>query len=174
VKKKKTKNNKNQAMSNGKKGFTLIEVVLVLVLVGGVFLAIYGIFSKTIANDDESFHEVVGSNLAQEGVELMRNQRDENILNDDDFYDGVDGNAQSGNICTDGDSYVSLSSCSGAFPTATPYERTCSVNNTIGGIVSGDGEDAIAVSCVVEWTGIAGIDRKARAMAILTNWQELP
>ena len=165
VKINKKNNNKNQ-------GFTLIEVALVLVLVGGAFLGIYGIFGKTIANDDESFHEVTASNLAQEGVELMRNQRDVDFLNGDSFGDGVSSDASFYGICIKPTSGF-YGECDIFFTKATPYERQCSVYYTPTGINTGDNEDAIAVSCVVKWTGIAGIERKARAMAILTNWQEL-
>lgn len=144
-------------------GFTLIEVALVLVLVSGVFLALYGIFGKTIANDDESFHEVVASNLAQEGVEEIRNQRDNNFLNEVNFDEGI--SSSENDICVDPTSN-SYGICDGGnFLKSTPYKRNCDIEEVLS-------DEAIAVSCVVKWTGIAGIERKARAMAILTNWQK--
>ncbi len=61
-------------------GFTLIEIVLVLFLVSLVFLAIYGLFVNTLKHDTESRYEIIAANLAQEGIEIVRNIRDENIM----------------------------------------------------------------------------------------------
>ena len=157
-----------------------MEVTLVLVLVAGTFLAIYAIFGKTIANDSESSNEVIASNLAQEGVEIVRNIRDRNVLDPSiiDMGRGITDNcypyanysagtfscsAGTNKVSKNGNIYQNSSSGD-----ETIFSRTCSIGSVDG---STPRTDAFAVSCVVSWKGISGIPRKARAMEILTNWQ---
>lgn len=70
----------NQKKIQNESGFTLIEVVLVLFLVSMVFLTVYVLFVSTIKHDTESRYEIIASNLAQEGIEIVRNMRDENVM----------------------------------------------------------------------------------------------
>jgi Tfp pilus assembly protein PilV len=177
----------NEFCNSRKNGFTLVEVVLILVLVGGVFIAFYSIFGKTIIGDKESGYEIIASNLAQEGVEIVRNIRDENILKDIPINSGLgdspcypywDGSGSgfcsdsliySSNIEKIGKKYQNCSAAACSLGDETVYNRTCHIENLkVDAIESG--EKAFAVSCVVEWTGLSGIHRKARAMTILTNW----
>jgi len=189
---------KNKNIFDGKKnGFTLIEVVLVLVLVGGVFLALYGIFAKTIVNDKESEYEIIASGLAQEGVEIVRNKRDMNVLAGEPinyeleagvcypYFDtpGADP-SQDSPACVDGtirnEKIEQITdtrdrrNCrvSGCLPSKeTIYTRECFIEGLAPDGVTVDGAESFAVSCVVSWKGVSGIERKARAMAILTNWR---
>lgn len=182
---------KNKNIFDGEKnGFTLIEVVLVLVLVGGVFMALYGIFAKTVVNDEESSYEIVASSLAQEGIEIIRNRRDRNILEGSSINEGL---AEGG--CFPYWVPVGKPSCDGTrkaeverynpgsehmnclsggcdpLRKQTIYNRECYIGYLDPDGVGIDGAKSFAVSCVVSWTGISGIERKARAMAILTDWQ---
>lgn len=184
-------------------GFTLIEVVLVLLLVGGVFLALTSIFAKMITDDKESSYEIIASGLAQEGVEIIKNRRDWNFLNGKPINDGLLPNVEcypawepfgDANIasCTNnswnkrvgkrssGSRYINCHNdgCTGVYPggatdyVSTIYTRECNIQCLdIDGAGTNDCAKAFAVSCVVEWEGVSGITRKARAMAILTAWQ---
>lgn len=69
---------KNNWKRNG--GYTLVEVVVVTVIVSIVFTAIYALYGTTIKYDAESRYEMIAYNLAQEGVEMVHNLRDTNVL----------------------------------------------------------------------------------------------
>lgn len=186
VKKEQKKKKKIQAMPKGRQGFTLIEVVLVLVLVGGSFLALYGIFGKTVINDEESSYEMVASNLAQEGVEIVRNRRDRNALSGDPINNGLaEGSCfpfwvpNGTPVCNNtrraeverydpGSEHMNCpaAGCHVSNYKTTIYTRECFIEN-----IENNGEGSFAVSCVVKWEGISGIQRQTRAMAILTDWQ---
>ena len=170
-------------------GFTLIEILLVLVLAGGVFLALYSIFGKTISNDNESKNEVIASSLAQEGVEIIRNIRDENELNSGatSMADGLNVSpchpsadfSSADFSCNTRRDSVEKDGITGLYQNCPPlgctagnetgFSRICYIDDAS---VGGDSTEAFAVSCEVMWTSLSGIERKARAMNILTNWQE--
>lgn len=61
-------------------GFTLVEVVLVMTVTAIVFVAVYGLYAHTVKQDMETHYEIMASNLAQEGVEIVRNARDADQL----------------------------------------------------------------------------------------------
>ena len=68
---------------SGQQGQTLIETIaaifiLVTALTAGLALAIY-----VFANSDRAFNELVASNLASEGIDVVKNMRDTNWLESD-------------------------------------------------------------------------------------------
>ena len=73
-----------------KKSFTLLEVILAIFVLGvaasGAYTLIYRVlnFSSLLAP------KVAASYLAQEGLEIVRNIRDSNWLNDDNWVNGLD------------------------------------------------------------------------------------
>ncbi len=70
--KKKTKN---------KKGFSFLEVIISVFLIVIGIVAALSLFSKEIGRLIESRNQIIAGLLAQEGVELVRNLRDNNVLN---------------------------------------------------------------------------------------------
>jgi len=104
MKKKQTRKT-NKDKIKRREGFTLIEMVLVVGLTGLVFASTYSLFTTTIKQDTENRFELIAANLAQEGIEIIRNIRDENVMkttidkpnNNDDKKDigeglNIDGN----------------------------------------------------------------------------------
>jgi type IV pilus modification protein PilV len=70
------------------KGFTLIEVLAAMfILVMGV-LGVFGLISRTVTFNSSVNSQLVASYLAQEGLELVRNIRDANLLK---IHKGVGG-----------------------------------------------------------------------------------
>jgi len=168
--------------SGGETGFTLIEIVLAMTLVAMVFLAIYSIYAQTIKYDTESRYEIIAAGLAQEGVEMIRNIRDENVLNGYEINEGLSNGTvchpkvdSSGNVlCNKGGSaYVYLQGSEGyshyenddTSDIKTPFKRKCEIDRY-------DDNDAFTVTCTVEWNSFARSDlmRKVEAKSVLTDW----
>ena len=72
-----------------KKGFSLIEVMLATFLVSAGLTAVMALLSVGIKGTSDSKDQVVGSFLAQEGVELVRNIRDTNWLGGEESFMGL-------------------------------------------------------------------------------------
>ncbi|MFZ5982654.1 MAG: type IV pilus modification PilV family protein [Patescibacteria group bacterium] len=77
-----------------KKGFSLIEVMLATFLVTTGLVAVMALLSVGVRETSNSKEQLVASFLAQEGVELARNQRDTNWLSGAESFSGfaTDGN----------------------------------------------------------------------------------
>jgi len=81
-------------MKQNKKGFTLMEVmVAVSVIIIGLTAAL-GLIAFTISSGAQDKEKLIAINLAQEGIELVRNIRDNNwkrIADGEiiDWYDGI-------------------------------------------------------------------------------------
>ncbi len=85
---------------NNQSGFTLVELIIALsVFTVGIMAA----FSLSLANTNaaqENYFDILGANLAREGIELTRNIRDNNWLKIEANED-CDGNPVNGRqICT--------------------------------------------------------------------------
>lgn len=64
------------------RGFSLLETVIALgILVVGIGGAV-GLVAQSLASIEAIKNKVISANLAQEGIEVVRNLRDENWLND--------------------------------------------------------------------------------------------
>ena len=71
-------------------GFTLPEVMVAVFIILVGIIGISGIFPKIISLAGLSSLEFTASYLSQEGIELVRNLRDENLLNFQDWDYGLD------------------------------------------------------------------------------------
>lgn len=61
-------------------GYTLIEIVIVLMITSMVFVSIYALFAKSMKYDTEGRYEIVASELAQEGIEMVKNKKEKNEM----------------------------------------------------------------------------------------------
>jgi len=64
------------------KGFSLLEVIIALFVLSVGILGMLSLISNSISNSNGAKDMIVASQLAQEGVELVRNKRDSNALID--------------------------------------------------------------------------------------------
>lgn len=187
---------KNISKKTDPSGYTLIEVLLVMVLVGGVFLGLYGLFVANMKSVTESRYEIIASNLAQEGVEIIRNIRDENIMRSaaaeeetdrPDIDDGIDSPC-----FPDFDADSGASSCNGAGEEIkksrdgeiaiygydgedTAFTRRCEITDKQDGSAQdreGGHTESFTVECTVTWKSflIKGLDREVSAQAVMNNW----
>lgn len=88
------------------KGFTLIEVtVSVFILVLGT-LTIVGVMANSLKIINVASQTIIAANLTQEGIEVVRNIRDTNWIEEETYDTGI----TAGSYCVDYDSQI-LSSC---------------------------------------------------------------
>lgn len=68
------------AKNNNKKGFSLLELVLAMFVLTMGIVGVMVLISSTMRVSMDTRNSVIASGLAQEGVELVRNIRDNNML----------------------------------------------------------------------------------------------
>lgn len=161
-----------------KSGFTLIEILIVTVIAGMVFTTIYAFYASVVKYNVESRYEVIASNLAQEGMEIIRNRRDQNVLRGPsvNWRDGISDKVcyprmtATGPVCNGSSTqYISLSAGvygNGGLEGDTPFERQCILDTVAGNL---------EVECVVSWDSMAkgGSDsRSVTATSVLTDWYD--
>ncbi len=162
-------------------GYTLVEVILVITLTGITFVTLYALYASTVKRNVDNRYEVIASNLAQEGVEIVRNIRDENVMFPKPINDGISGtcfpyfekntpnpecdNTRIGDVELNDGVYRNCSLGGCVDPTRTVFERTCDI---------GGDDERMVVTCTVQWDSFANpaIRRKAEATVTLTDWQE--
>lgn len=165
------------------KGFSLVEIILVMFIIAFSFIGIYKVLSKTSQHEKEGRYSLIASNLAQEGIEIVRNKRDENALNDKEINDGLnnetcypywggegaecDSDAKKAEVGLDGDVYRNCDSedCDENWK-ETPFTRKCTI--------SGDTPTKwFTAECEVKWKSPSlGIDKNITVKSLLTDWQE--
>ncbi|HEB13543.1 MAG TPA: prepilin-type N-terminal cleavage/methylation domain-containing protein [candidate division CPR3 bacterium] len=151
-----------------KKGFTIIEVLVALVLLtvgaGGAF----ALLSRTISFTSTANGRLVATYLAQEGIEIVRNIRDTNWLQGEALNEGIaDGDwrvdyteAELDNPY-DGE-FLKLSG--GMYQYVLGDDTSLQRNITIGNIA-----DGITVDVEVSWT-TKGQAHSVESSTILYNW----
>lgn len=78
------------ATSNFKrKGFTLIELIIVVFVLAIGILGVYSVYSQIISYTTISLSRFTASYLAQEGIEIVRNIRDTNWLKGSSWDSGL-------------------------------------------------------------------------------------
>ncbi|TSC95583.1 MAG: hypothetical protein Athens101410_457 [Parcubacteria group bacterium Athens1014_10] len=73
-----------------KKAQTLIEVITVLGIITMALVAILSLGAASINFSGQSKEEVIASNLAREGIEILRSFRDDNWLINEDAFKNLD------------------------------------------------------------------------------------
>jgi prepilin-type N-terminal cleavage/methylation domain-containing protein len=72
--------NRKSKIQNFRQGFTLIEMLVVIFVLGVGLIGAMSFFSINLNNQFEAKNELIAANLAQEGADLVRNIRDYNQL----------------------------------------------------------------------------------------------
>jgi prepilin-type N-terminal cleavage/methylation domain-containing protein len=75
--------------NNKKKGFTLIEIMAALFVLGVGLIGIMGLIFRISASTSLVSSKLIAAYLSQEGIELVRNLRDENWLSGDPWDFGL-------------------------------------------------------------------------------------
>ncbi|MFA6193655.1 MAG: prepilin-type N-terminal cleavage/methylation domain-containing protein [Parcubacteria group bacterium] len=145
-------------VKNSRKGFTLIEMLVVVFVVGIGLIGALSFFNININNQNEVKNELIAAGLAQEGADLVRNIRDYNLLNSKAFDFNLDPASckaidfsslsshscvSNQNICTNAN--LQYCQCGGSCNASTNFIRKI----TVGGLVNG----SRTVTCTVTWNG---------------------
>ena len=152
------------------RGFTLIEVVVSMFVLTMGTLAIIGVISSSLGTIRTFKQSVVAANLAQEALEVVRNIRDSNWIEEEAYDAGL----SAGEYCVDYNS-ISLSLCASrrlywdgtkyshnTLGDATHFFRTVSISNQ----VDAEGIDYIQISVIVDWDS-----REVTAENHLYDWK---
>lgn len=160
-------------------GFTLIEALLAIFIFSMALVSLITITSRGITGTAQARDQAIAQFLAQEGIEVVRNIRDANIVQGQNWLTGIDICATQNNPCAlefDGTSYVlSQTSSTGlevqsnqyvpVSPTGAKFERLVYYNGTINA-------NEIEVHSVVRWqTGM--IPREIDLVTTLTAWSQI-
>lgn len=74
-------------------GFTLLETIVAVSILVTAIVGPFTLAQATIRAQQKSKNQLVAANLAQEGLELFRNYRANNILKNANLAGGITGNA---------------------------------------------------------------------------------
>lgn len=152
------------------KSFTLIEtLVAIFVLTSGI-LGVLALVSKTISGVAYSRQKFIATYLAQEGIEIVRNLRDGNLLKNQEWKEGLNAGTYEvdyNDISLSSFSNRSLKLDSNGFysydsGTETPFQRKI--------ILSYLSSDILEVQVEVSWK-FKGKDFKVTAEGRLYNWR---
>ncbi len=81
--------NKYYCLPAGRQGFSLIETLISVFLITVGLLATVALISKSMMESMDSRNQLIAGELAQEGIELVRNIRDNNWANGRDSFDNI-------------------------------------------------------------------------------------
>lgn len=131
-------------------GFTLLEMVVAIALLIGGVLVVYGTSARMLAHIYNNQNRLVAAYLAQEGVEVVRNIRDQNWADGIDWRDGLgDGTyrVQYNSSALLSSANVPLKLNNGYYQYDsggnTPFSRQVAINTA--------GEDAMRILVTVGW-----------------------
>jgi len=71
------------------RAFTLIEIIVAIFVMTVGIVGVYALVPKIISITSANTNSFTASQLAREGIELIRNIRDTNWLEEDSFNDGL-------------------------------------------------------------------------------------
>lgn len=165
--------NKRKYFLNDESGFSLIEMMLASFIASTVFASLYAVFAMSMKFNVESRYEIIAANLAQEGVEIIRNIRDENVMRGVAINDGL----ANGFVCTpnmNGDNPECTNGATSVFivgnvyqnggaGTATPFTRSCEISGN---------QNQFDAICTVQWDSFVNPDlsREVEVTGRLTDW----
>jgi type IV pilus modification protein PilV len=79
---------KNFKLKN-EKGFSLVEVLIAILVLSVGITGLLGLMTSNIKDSINSRDAIIASELAQEGIELVRNARDNNFANGRDVFANI-------------------------------------------------------------------------------------
>jgi hypothetical protein len=165
-----------------KKGFSIIELTLIMFIVSFAFTGIYVILAKISQHEKDGRYNLIAANLAQEGVEIIRNMRDNGALagqsmdvsipNESECYPYLDASDDPQCDDTDKSEKIGLDGseeyehCSDGGCSAleeTVFSRKCSIEGN---------NSQKEIECNVSWKSpTLEIEKDITLESVLTDWQ---
>lgn len=144
---------KNRIIKN-RRGFSIIEVIISVFVIAVGLVSIIGLIAGSLKESINSRNQTIAANLAQEGVELVRNVRDNNWASGDPdtfhYLDNSDGciiNYDSGSIDCTSLSYSLILDGSGY------YEHSAGTSTKFSRRIKIEGITDKKITSVVTWDG---------------------
>lgn len=81
-------------ISKNKAGFTIIELVIAIAILSSGIIGVYGAFYSITKLTSSASLRLTASYLAQEGLEIARNIRDDNFINNASWSAGLENCSQ--------------------------------------------------------------------------------
>jgi len=81
---------KNKNIGKNQKGFTLIESMIAITLIVSGITGLLILVNRSMGFAGLAFNQLTAANLAQEGIELVRNIRDNNWMNKKNWLAGLE------------------------------------------------------------------------------------
>lgn len=166
-------------------GFTLLETIVALTLIVSALVGPFTLATRGVFGAKFSRNKLIALNLAQEGIELIRAMRENNVLAGADWR-GLTGRC--GALCTrlqDGsyqpDVYTTAGGSTPPVNSGLPlrFDAAAGLYNQSSGAVtiftrlveiSTPGADRMLVRSTISWTE-SGIARQVRLQETFYNWQ---
>lgn len=161
-----------------KNGFTILEMTVAIFIMTVSMTGAFLLIDQTFSTASHNQNQLIASYLAQEGLELVRNKRDENWMNGDDWDEGfnlVPGETKNYEIdyketpLTEAVSFRELYLDSGGF-----YGYPVSVNKTNFKRkiqITKEGNYLMEILVIVEWQEKENL-KTVEAGELLYNWYE--
>lgn len=164
---KNNKPNKKNKMTISPKGFSLMEVLISVFVVSIGVVSVFPLIGQSLATSMDSRDQIIASFLAQEGVEIVQNIRDNNWANGKkeevalrNNLPGKDGGSEFNDCILDYNSN-SISSCGRSVAQATLYRNSSGLYVSSGSTATrfhrkidfNYENDALEVVSMVVWGG---------------------
>lgn len=164
-----------------KKGFTILEIAVSLTIISVGMLGLLALVVQSLQAKDIDKNRIVASQLAQEGLEVVRSTRDYNWLPEPDSETGWrDGLINGGSYTVDYKGVIDDSVNSVSDPGAELYinedgfyDHDDDGESTIfSRIIRADSPNtaSTSISCIVEWED-RGNEFRYVAETVLYNWR---
>lgn len=154
-------------------GITLVEVLVSLFIFSVALSALLFLMTNLLTSADELRNNTIAAGLAQEGLEVVRNIRDQNWLGGVSFFNGVtDGDYEvqwdSTSLVGSTASYLKKDPATGIFSYSggsnTRFKRTITI------LTISPSEKSVKV--VVSWLASGGISKNLFAESHLFDWYQ--
>lgn len=161
-------------------GFSIVEITVVIFIISVGLLGVMALNTRNLQVQNINKNDLIAAQLAQEGLELVRNIRDTNWLKGDDWKSGV-GIGTNSDIVQDGDYTIDYAgnivdidgidnaplsiNGSGFYDhgvgASSPFFRLISVVDQI---------DSLNITCTVRWRERGRVN-DYKAETVLYNWK---
>lgn len=162
-------------------GFSILEITISIFIISMAFIALLSLTGQNIQAQNTNKNSLIASQLAQEGLELVRNARDTNWKNHLSYYENIYDDAGDNTFSIDYNGTTNFSpdsindnnakiyiNASGYYDhidsgSATPFRRLVTTATT-------DKDEYLEVECKVKWNE-RGKDNEYTAKTLLYAWR---